>query len=109
MNKYILKPEFIDCTIITKTSDGTEIVVTSQSFNDYFGELMFKNGQHHLLKVNPMWSESQNTEKKTFVQVTEEHILLTSKVELTEENKQSETVKELVSKQNNGRGRPRKA
>ena len=58
MNKYILKPEFIDCTIITKTSDGTEIVVTAQSFNDYFGELMFKNGQHHLLKVNPMWSES---------------------------------------------------
>ena len=56
-----------------------------------------------------MWSESQNTEKKTFVQVTDEHILLTSKVELTEENKQSETVKELVSKQNAGRGRPRKA
>ena len=54
MNKYILKPEFIDCTIITKTSDGTEIVVTAQSFNDYFGELMFKNGQHHLLKVNPL-------------------------------------------------------
>lgn len=99
----MIKPEFIDNQIITKTSDGTEILVTAQSFNDYFGDLMFKNGQHHLLLINPQWSESQNTEKKTFVPITDEHILLISKPDLTEKKLQKQTVNEQESKPKRGR------
>ena len=99
----MLKPEFIDNQIITKTSDGTEILVTSQTFNDYFGDLMFKNGQHHLLRINPQWSESQNTEKKTFVPITEGHILLTSKPEEIVERLQNQTANEPTLKRKPGR------
>ena len=108
MDKYMIKPEYLDCTIITKTSDGTEVVITKENFNDTFGDMMFKNGQHHLLKINPQWSESLNTEKKSFVQISDTHILLTSKPELIEENKQKQTVNEQELKRNVGRGRPRK-
>lgn len=103
MYKYILKPDFLNADIITKTSDGTSILITAATFNDHFGEMMFKNGQQHLLTINPQWNENNSSEKKTFIQITDTHILLTSNPEPTENSSQSEIVKEQESKQKRGR------
>ena len=107
MNKYILKPGYE--TIITKTDDGHELVITPNTFNDYFGDLMMKNNQGHLLTISSEWSEGNSTEKKTFTQITENVILLTSNHEKTDEKPLKETVKEVVSKQKPGRPRANKA
>lgn len=101
MSKYLLKPEFINCDIHTKTSDGTEILVTASTFNDYFGELMFKNGQQHLLNINPEFVST--SEKKTFTQITDTHILLISKPDLRDEKEQSVIVDEPKLKRKPGR------
>lgn len=107
MNKYILKPGYE--TIITKTDDGHELVITPNTFNDYFGDLMMKNNQGHLLTISSQWSEGNSTEKKTFTQITENVILLTSNPEKTEKNLPNQTVKEVASKQKPGRPRVNKA
>ena len=101
MNKYILKPGYE--TIITKTDDGHELVITPNTFNDYFGDLMMKNNQGHLLTISSQWSEGNSTEKKTFTQITENVILLTSNTEKIDENLPNQTAKEVVSKQKPGR------
>jgi hypothetical protein len=103
MDKYILKPEYLDCDIITKTSDGTEVLVTKHTFNDHFGEMMFRNGQHSLLLINPRWNDDNNTEKKSYIQITENVISLISKPEEIVKNLQNQTVNELESKPKRGR------
>ena len=107
MNKYILKPGYE--TIITKTDDGHELVITPNTFNDYFGDLMMKNNQGHLLTISSQWSEGNSTEKKTFTQITENVILLTSNTEKIDENLPKETVKEQVLKRKPGRQPKNKA
>jgi hypothetical protein len=103
MSKYILKPGYE--TIITKSDDGHELLITPNTFNDYFGDLMMKNNQGHLLTISQDWVNNNSTEKKTFTQITENVILLTSNQEKIEEKQQNQTVKvqELKSKG----GRPR--
>lgn len=105
MSKYFLKVEFIDSIITTKTSDGTEIVITKNDFNDSFAEMLIANGQDHLVRINPNY-ESIVSEKKTFVQVTDTHILLTSKPLQTEELEPLKTVEKQTLKPNGGK-RPR--
>ena len=101
MSKYILKPGYE--TIITKSDDGHEMLITPNTFNDYFGDLMMKNNQAHLLTINAEWAKENNTEKKTFTQITENVILLTSNPEKTESNLQNQTVNEQKSKPKRGR------
>lgn len=108
MDKYFLNPDFENDSIITKTDDGTEILINKFNFSDYFGELLFKNGQHHLVKINPRWTSENNTEKKSYVQVSENLISLTSKVVLNEESVPSEIASEPSLEQKRGRGRPKK-
>ncbi len=107
MNKFILKPEYLDSVITTKTSDGTDIIVTKNDFNDYFAEMFIANGQHHLIKLNPH-HKLDDSQKKTFTQILEDVILLTSNPLPNEEQKQSPTVNvpELVRPK---RGRRQKA
>lgn len=107
MNKYFLKPGYE--TIITKSDDGHELLITPNTFNDYFGDLMMKNNQSHLLTINQEWANKNNTEKKTFTQITENVILLTSNTEKTEEKQPKETVNEPVLKRKPGRPRVNKA
>ena len=107
MSKYILKPGYE--TIITKSDDGHEMLITPNTFNDYFGDLMMKNNQAHLLTINAEWAKENNTEKKTFTQITENVILLTSNTEKIERPSQNEIVKELGLKQKPGRPRVNKA
>jgi hypothetical protein len=101
MSKYILKQGYE--TIITKSDDGHELLITPNTFNDYFGDLMMKNNQAHLLTINQEWAKENNTEKKTFTQITENVILLTSNLEKTENNLQNSTVNEPVLKRKRGR------
>jgi len=101
MSKYILKEGYE--TIITKSDDGHELLITPNTFNDYFGDLMMKNNQAHLLTINQEWAKENNTEKKTFTQITENVILLTSNLEKTENNLQNPTVNEPVLKRKRGR------
>lgn len=101
MSKYILKQGYE--TIITKSDDGHELLITPNTFNDYFGDLMMKNNQAHLLTINQEWAKENNTEKKTFTQITENVILLTSNLEKTENNLQNPTVNEPVLKRKRGR------
>ena len=101
MSKYILKQNYE--TIITKSDDGHELLITPNTFNDYFGDLMMKNNQAHLLTINQEWAKENNTEKKTFTQITENVILLTSNLEKTENNLQNPTVNEPVLKRKPGR------
>lgn len=101
MSKYILKEGYE--TIITKSDDGHELLITPNTFNDYFGDLMMKNNQAHLLTINQEWAKENNTEKKTFTQITENVILLTSNLEKTENNLQNPIVNEPVLKRKRGR------
>ena len=105
MPKYILKPGYE--TIITKSDDGHELLITPNTFNDYFGDLMMKNNQGHLLTISQDWVNNNNTEKKTFTQITENVILLTSNPEKIENSLPNQTVKEQESKRKPGR-QPRK-
>ena len=107
MSKYILKQGYE--TIITKSDDGHELLITPNTFNDYFGDLMMKNNQAHLLTINQEWAKENNTEKKTFTQITENVILLTSNLEKTENNLQNPTVNEQVLKRKRGRQPKNKA
>ena len=101
MSKYILKEGYE--TIITKSDDGHELLITPNTFNDYFGDLMMKNNQAHLLTINQEWAKENNTEKKTFTQITENVILLTSNQEQIEESSPNPTVNEPELKRKRGR------
>lgn len=101
MDKYILKEGFAE--IISRTSDGTEILITPLTFNDYFGDMMMQNNQGHMLIINPRWTAENNTEKKTFVQITEDVISLTSPYELIDDKKQNEIAEPQELKRKRGR------
>lgn len=90
-SKYLLKPEFIDCQIHTKTSDGTDILVTKNDFNDYFAEMLLRNGQDHLIMLNPHYDLTED-QKKTFTQVSEGVISLTLAPEQIAKKQQKEIV-----------------
>jgi hypothetical protein len=108
MDKYFLNPEFENDSIITRTDDGTEILINKFNFNDYFGDLLFKNGQTHLVRINPRWINENSNEKKTFVQVSENVISLTYPVALNEESEQKEIVKNQKLEQSVGKQRKQK-
>lgn len=108
MNKYFLHPNHINDTIITRSNDGTELVVNAATFNDFFAEIMIKNGQHHLIMPNKHYNE-ETAEKKTYQVITDTVISLTSNPLQIEEKELNQTAKEQESKPNVGRGRPRKA
>lgn len=76
-NKFRIKREFADAKIITKDKSRNDVLITAQNFNDYFAGLMFENGQGHLLEPNPLFTH-EIAEKKTFVQMNDNTILLTS-------------------------------
>jgi len=107
-SKYLLNPIYADNQIITKTSDGTEILVTKDTFNDYFAECMLKNNQHHLVISNVHYDPKED-EKKSFVQTSENVITLTSTPEQIAENAQKIIVKDQESKQNVGKRFHKKA
>lgn len=107
MNKYFLKPEFEKDQIITRNKEGREVLVTAETFNDYFAELMINNNQHHLVSINRLYDEKDESQKKTFTQISEGVILLTSPPDKIEEPKQNQIVSEPESKPK--RGRPFKA
>jgi len=93
MGKYFIKPEFIDCEIHTRTSDGTEILVNNKIFNDYFGELMINNGLSHIVGVNEHYTPSED-EKKSYVKISEDVIGLISPYEQIGETSLNETQNE---------------
>ena len=101
MNKYTLKGEH--SVIFTRTSDGTEISFEPKDFNDALGDLLCLNNQDHLVSINPQWQNANVTEKKTFKQITDNVILLTSNQEQTEESSPSQTANEPSSKRKRGR------
>ena len=104
MNKYYLHPDHINSVIHTKTDDGTEIIVTAATFDDYFAEMLLKRGAGHLVKINPVYLESEHaSEKKTFHQISEGVISLTSKPDEIDLNEQPKTVNEQESKPKRGR------
>lgn len=101
MSKYLLHPNHINDQIITKAEDGADILITKEIFNDYFGELLLKNNLHHLIIINQSFDTS-SAEKKTFHQVTEDVILLTSTPEQIAERAQNQTVEPLKLKRKPG-------
>jgi len=100
MNKYTLKGEH--SVIFTRTSDGTEISFEPKDFNDAIGDLLCLNNQDHLVSINPQWQNENTTEKKTFKQITENVILLTSNQEQTENNLPNQTANEPELKRKRG-------
>jgi hypothetical protein len=107
MQKYTLKEGH--SVIFTRTSDGTEISFTPREFNDQLGDLLCQNNQEHLLIINPEWQNANITEKKTFAQITENVILLTSSPDQTANNSQNQTVSGPSLKRKPGRQRVNKA
>lgn len=103
MQKYSLKEGH--SVIFTRTQDGTEISFTPREFNDQLGDLLCQNNQEHLLIINPEWQNSNQTEKKTFNQITENVITLISNPDQTEKSSPNPTVS--VSDLKPKRGRPR--
>ncbi len=103
MNKYFLKPEFEKAQIITKNKEGRDVLVTSDTFNDYFAQLMLDNNQGHLITLNRLYDPQSESEKKTFTQVSETVISLTLHPEKIAETLQNQTVQEPESKRKPGR------
>lgn len=101
--KYYLKKEHENSTIITRNREGREVLVTKNNFNDYYAELMLANNQHHLIQLNHLYDEKSALEKKTFTQISEGVISLTSTPEQIAEKGQSQIVKESESKPKRGR------
>ena len=64
MSRYILNPTYANDTIITRAESGQEVIVTRDTFNDYFAERMIACGQDHLVMINPHYTEAANSEKK---------------------------------------------
>lgn len=93
MNRWILKTEFANCNIITKNRDGRETLVTKDTFNDMFAQMMLDNNQGHLITENVMYKKDELLEKKTFVELSDTSILLTSNTELIEEKQPKKTRK----------------
>ena len=86
--KFKLKREHENSQIITKDKSGNDVLVTKHEFNDHFAELMLANNLGHLIELNPFYEATLDNEKKTFTQVTENVIALTSNPLLTESEKQ---------------------
>jgi len=107
--KFKIKREYLDSKIITKDKNGNEILIDNHSFNDYFAECMFSNNLGHLIEINPLYSEAINSEKKTFTQVTENVIALTSNPLLTESEQQKQMPKKRASRSDAGKPRQAKA
>ena len=101
MNKYRLTEGH--SVIFTRTQDGTEISFLPRDFNDQLGDLMCQNNQEHLLIINPQWQNENVSEKKTFTQITENVISLTSNTEQTEKSSQKPIVNEQTLKRKPGR------
>lgn len=107
--KYYLKKEHENSTIITRNKEGRDVLVTKNNFNDYFAELMLANNQHHLVQLNHLYDEKSVSEKKTFTQISEDVISLTSTPEQIAERGQKQIVNEQESKPKRGRPPVQKA
>lgn len=101
MSKYLLHPDHINSTIISKSPDGHDILVTKNTFNDYFAECMLRSGQGHCIMINRHHTD-ETSEKKSFTQISETSILLTLQVEEIGKNEPSLIVKEPELKPNDG-------
>lgn len=76
MNKYMFRPEHKNAQVILK-ADGIELLVTESNLDDILAEKMIQNNYGHLLQVSIDFKEELE-EKKTFNQVSENVISLTS-------------------------------
>jgi hypothetical protein len=101
--KFRIKKEFIDCNIITKDKSGNDVLITQLNFNDYFANMLFVNGQGHLIEMNPNHDKENENQKKTFEQISENVIALTYNPLETEENNSKEIPKEQVLNRKRGR------
>ena len=106
--KFKLKREHENSQIITKDKHGNDVLVTKHSFNDYFAELMLACNLGHLIELNPLYSESLENEKKTFTQVTDNVIALTSNPLKTDLPPQKEMPKERGLRSDAGKPRTQK-
>jgi len=107
-NRFKLKREHENSQIITKDKHGNDILITKHEFNDYFAECMLANNLGHLIEINPLYKEIED-EKKTFNQVSEGVIVLTSNPLQTESKPQEQTQKEKTSNSKGGKQRTPKA
>jgi len=107
--KFKLKREHENSQIITKDKHGNDVLVTKHTFNDYFAEMMFANNLGHLIEINPLYSESLDNEKKTFTQVTENVIALTSNPLPTDLEPQKPTPVKRGKRSDAGKPRTQKA
>lgn len=76
MNKYMFRPEHKNAQVILK-ADGIELLVTENNLDDVLAEKMLQNNYGHLLQINADFKQELE-EKKTFNQVSENVISLTS-------------------------------
>lgn len=105
IGKFKLKKEFIDCQINTKTPDGRDVSVDKNSFNDQFAEWIIAAGQGHLVELNPLYEPIHDNQKKTFAQISEGVIALTSDPLQNDLKPQSETQKERKPRSDAGKQR----
>jgi len=103
--KFKLKREHENSQIITKDKSGNDVLITKHEFNDHFAELMLANNLGHLIEFNPLYEEAIDNEKKTFTQVTEGVIALTSNPLLTELEQQKQTPKKRGLRSDAGKPR----
>jgi hypothetical protein len=107
--KFKLKREHENSQIITKDKSGNDVLVTKHEFNDHFAELMFANNLGHLIEINPLYEEILSEEKKTFTQVTENVIALTSNPLLSESEQPKPTPVKRGKRSDAGKPRTQKA
>lgn len=101
--KYYLKKEHENDTIIVKNKEGRDTLITKKNFNDYYAEMIIANNYGHLIQLNHLYDEKSALEKKTFTQISEGVISLTSTPEQIAEKGQNQIVKESESKPKRGR------
>jgi len=100
--KYRIKSEFLECNIITKDKSGNDVLINKTNFNDYLANLIFINGQGHLIEPNPHHN-IEFEEKKTFEQISENVIALTYDPLQNEENNSVQIPQEQELKRKRGR------
>lgn len=105
--KFKIKKEHLDKKIITKDSSGQDVLVTAETFNDYYAELMFASGQGFLIETNAQYDANLD-EKKSFNQVSPNVIALTYDPMESVGNEQLEIALPQESKSKGGKQRKAK-
>lgn len=107
MNKWLLKPEFINAQVITKSESGQDVLIDKTNFSDYWAERMLVNGQGHLIQLSANYKPDM--EKKSFLHITENVIISTFGKEQTEKSEQKEIAEPQELKRKRGRQPKQKA